>query len=432
MTLLDMAFPYQKSVILDKSKVKVMNFSRQIGKSWIAAFLATMKCCQKKNALVLYLSTGLRAASEALKTCLKFCESIKVMSNGQIGYTYNASCITFSNGSRVMSLPSHPESCRGWSADLVICDEMAFWQQPDECWQAIVPTILNPLSGKDKSIVICSTPLGRNSLFYDLCQRAKNEDGWRYFQTTIHEAIADGLNVNLDELHKLIPDPYQFACEFECQFAESVSQLVPISDLSFTTCEMDRKDFSDMFMGMDWARTSDGTSIVVIGRKKDGHMTLVELVNLHKMEYRKQIEVAKQMFNKWQPKLCYGDATGIGNPIMEQLNRECSTRIKPFTFNHNNKNNAYEYFRKCVFDRKLDFNEGYRDDIVEDVLLVQQTITDDGKVAYVARRSGNSHADNISATILALQAERECRQGLGMMSAVPFQTVFGAPTNLFG
>jgi phage FluMu gp28-like protein len=76
MTLMDLAFPYQRRVIESHAKVKVLCWSRQIGKSWTAGFLATKKCCQKRNALVMYLSTGLRAASEALKTCLKFAEAI--------------------------------------------------------------------------------------------------------------------------------------------------------------------------------------------------------------------------------------------------------------------------------------------------------------------------------------------------------------------
>jgi phage FluMu gp28-like protein len=206
---------------------------------------------------------------------------------------------------------------------------------------------------------------------------------------------------------------------------------VSISDLVFVTPSGDEK-FVEYFMGADWARTSDGTSIVVIGRRKDGTMRLVDLLNLHNTEYHKQIEVAKQMFKKYMPKLFYGDATGLGHPIMEQLNRECSARIKPFVFNHQNKNQSYEYFRKSVFDRKIEFDSKWRDEIVEDLLLVQQTITDDGKVVYVARRGNGSHADNMSAIILALQAERECRQSLGAISAIPYQTVFGAQTNYFG
>lgn len=109
----------------------------------------------------------------------------------------------------------------------------------------------------------------------------------------------------------------------------------------------------------------------MFGRSTDGKLCLVELVNLHRVEYAKQIAVAKNLFQKYRPKLFYGDATGLGGPLMEQLNRECSPLIKPFVFNHNNKNRAYEYFRRCVFDRKIQFNEEYRDDIIEDLLLVQ-------------------------------------------------------------
>lgn len=134
MKLIDLALPYQKDVIMDSSKVKALNFSRQIGKSWTAAFLATKKCLSRPNSLVLYLSTGMRAASEALKTCMKFGEAIMSLSRKSITYSANSTCLTFSNGSRIMSLPGRPESCRGWTADLLICDEMAFWQNPEDTW----------------------------------------------------------------------------------------------------------------------------------------------------------------------------------------------------------------------------------------------------------------------------------------------------------
>lgn len=196
-----------------------------------------------------------------------------------------------------------------------------------------------------------------------------------------------------------------------------------IDDLVFATPSSEVK-YEEYFMGADWARSSDGTSIVVFGRDKQGVLHMVDLTNLHNLEYAKQIEVAKQMFNKWRPRLFYGDATGLGGPIMEQLNRETSTLIRPFVFNHTNKNAAYEYFRKCVFDRKVIFDEHWREEVIEDLLLVQQTISDDGKVVYVARRNNNSHADNISAIILALQAERECRMNVAQLGVVNPTSIF--------
>ena len=422
-SLLDLALPYQKKVILDKSKVKVLNFSRQIGKSWTAAYLATQKCLMKQNGLVIYLSTGQRAADESLKTCKKFGDAIKVLSDGKITYDSTASCITYSNGSRIMTLPGKPESCRGWTVDLLVCDEMAFWQQPDECWQAIVPALLNKIAGGDKEIIICSTPLGKNSLFFDLCQRAKVENDWKYFEVSIHDAIKDGLNVDLEQLHKLIPDPTQFAIEFECSFADSSNEFISSNLLQFY---VDDVKFEDYFIGVDWARSGDGTAITVLGRTKESKIYLLDLCTLHNVEYEKQINLVKEIFRKYNPKAMYGDAGGLGSPIMEELNKKVSTRIKPFNFTSINKTDAYEYFRKQIFDRNMFFKENFRTQIVSDLSLIQQIISENGKLSYVSRRANGSHGDIVSSIVLGLQAIRDNPINSSTPQTFQFPSAFGS------
>ena len=421
-SLLDLALPYQKKVILDNSKVKILNFSRQIGKSWTAAYLATQKCLMKQNGLVIYLSTGQRAADESLKTCKKFGDAIKVLSDGKITYDSTASCITYNNGSRIMTLPGKPESCRGWTVDLLVCDEMAFWQQPDECWQAIVPALLNKIAGGDKEIIICSTPLGKNSLFFDLCQRAKAEEDWKYFEVSIHDAIKDGLNVDLEQLHKLIPDPIQFSIEFECSFADSSNDFLSPNLLQFYNDDVKLEDF---FIGVDWARSGDGTAIVALGRTKESKIYLLDLCTLHNVEYEKQINFVKEIFRKYNPKAMYGDAGGLGSPIMEELNKKVSTRIKPFNFTSANKTDAYEYFRKQVFDRNIFFKEDFRTQIVSDLSLIQQIISENGKLSYVSRRANGSHGDIVSAIVLALQAIRDNPINASTPQTFQFPSAFG-------
>ena len=421
-SLLDLALPYQKKVILDNSKVKILNFSRQIGKSWTAAYLATQKCLMKQNGLVIYLSTGQRAADESLKTCKKFGDAIKVLSDGKITYNSTASCITYSNGSRIMTLPGKPESCRGWTVDLLVCDEMAFWQQPDECWQAIVPALLNKIAGGDKEIIICSTPLGKNSLFFDLCQRAKVENDWKYFEVSIHDAIKDGLNVDLEQLHKLIPDPIQFSIEFECSFADSSNDFLSPNLLQFYNDDVKLEDF---FIGVDWARSGDGTAIVALGRNKESKIYLLDLCTLHNVEYEKQINFVKEIFRKYNPKAMYGDAGGLGSPIMEELNKKVSTRIKPFNFTSTNKTDAYEYLRKQVFDRNIFFKEDFRTQIVSDLSLIQQIISENGKISYVSRRANGSHGDIVSAVVLALQAIRDNPINASTPQTFQFNSAFG-------
>lgn len=119
--------------------------------------------------------------------------------------------------------------------------------------------------------------------------------------------------------------------------------------------------------------------------------------------------MATQLFQKYKPRLFLGDAGGLGSPLMEQLNRTVSTRIQGFTFTSTNKTDCYEYFRKSVFDRNLWLKEDYKRDITQDLQLIDQVITENGKVQYMARRFNGSHADNVSGLILALQAERQSR-----------------------
>ena len=204
-------------------------------------------------------------------------------------------------------------------------------------------------------------------MFFDLCQRAKVENDWKYFEVSIHDAIKDGLNVDLEQLHKLIPDPIQFSIEFECSFADSSNDFLSPSLLQFYNDDVKLEDF---FIGVDWARSGDGTAIVALGRTKESRIYLIDLCTLHNVEYEKQINFVKEIFKKYNPKAMYGDAGGLGSPIMEELNKKVSSRIKPFNFTSANKTDAYEYFRKQIFDRNMFFKEDFRTQIVSDLSLI--------------------------------------------------------------
>ena len=105
-SILDLALPYQRKFILNQKKRKLWLSSRQIGKSWTLAFLASFKALDKKNGLSLCISTGGRAAQELIHKVHQFAEAVKILTNGQIDYVPSADSCKFSNGSRVVSLPS--------------------------------------------------------------------------------------------------------------------------------------------------------------------------------------------------------------------------------------------------------------------------------------------------------------------------------------
>lgn len=110
---------------------------------------------------------------------------------------------------------------------------------------------------------------------------------------------------------------------------------------------------------------------------------------------------------------------------MEELNTKVSTLIRPFVFTHKSKNECYENFRKQVMDRNVVFSQEWRNQILDDVALVSQVVTEDGQIKYQARRVGNSHADLVSAIILALKAAADSPLSTNQPSITPYGSVFG-------
>ena len=118
----------------------------------------------------------------------------------------------FSTGGRVLSLPSgNPSALRGYSAAAILIDEAAFIERPDEVFAAIAPTLTRD---PDAELVVASTPAGKSGFFWNLWNSA--DETWHKQMTTIDDAVADGLKVDIDELEKLVGDPDIFNMEYRC------------------------------------------------------------------------------------------------------------------------------------------------------------------------------------------------------------------------
>ena len=89
-----------------------------------------------------------------------------------------------------------------------------------------------------------------------------NDPQWYVQHTTIHDAIADGLNVDLNSLHSLCPDPDVFAQEYECKFLSEYSSLLDLNLIDYYD-ELPKETFTN-YIGIDVGSTSDRTAMVTI------------------------------------------------------------------------------------------------------------------------------------------------------------------------
>lgn len=87
-------------------------------------------------------------------------------------------------------------------------DEAAFVEGFSEVMQAIAPTLTRD---PDAQLVLASTPAGMNGPFYEMYEKALRDPEWLVQTTTIWDAKADGLEVDVEALKSLCPDPDVFA-----------------------------------------------------------------------------------------------------------------------------------------------------------------------------------------------------------------------------
>lgn len=403
MKLLDTFLPYQKSFFCNPAKRKIWISSRQIGKSFCLGGMLVQTALSTQNGLSLCISTGAKAASEIIMKCIQFAKAVEVLTDKAITFRSSFDGVKFSNGSRVLALPSSTDGAnlRGWTVTgCVAIDEAAFIRNLDSIMQAIAPTLSRSQTAQ---LVIASTPAGKNGKFYDMWKAAQNDPSWYAQSTTIHDAILAGLDVDLDSLHKLCPDREVFAQEYECTFQSSLDNMLDPELIEET--DSIPENASGTWLGIDIGRQHDRTSIVAVKQVMD-KLYVDSIKTLHRCEYQKQLdEFAKHVQMQKGFVAGYIDAGGIGSAVAEFAGQKISPKLKPFVFTATSKTPAYELFRSKVMQRgQIFFSPEAAKLARADVLNVSRIVTESGQVRYTAESNAEGHGDIISGIVLALQA----------------------------
>ena len=219
---------YQVRWIADPSRFKLGLWSRQSGKDYTCAAEAVLDCALNPKRTWVILACGERQALESMQKAKDWAETVKTgcPAYGEERASREALMrnaeIRWKNGSVLRALPAKPQTIRGYSANLILT-EFAFHEQAGEIWKAIYPSISNPLRGGEKKLRIITTPNGLSNCFHTLWMQS---DFARH-RVTIHEAVEAGLGLNADALKEGINDAEAWSQEYECEFVDNNSVLLP-------------------------------------------------------------------------------------------------------------------------------------------------------------------------------------------------------------
>ncbi len=252
--------------------------------------------------------------------------------------------VEFTNGS-ILSIhgADNPDSLRGVDFRGVVIDEWAF--VAPVVWTEIIRPII--AQSKDRWAMFIYTPRGRNHAFRMMVQ-TKDMPEWKHYSL---DAETSGIipQEELEKIKKEIP-AITYAQEFMCEYGDDSSGVFKGVDFCVQGTFEGRKPGRSYVTGVDLARIEDYTVIITMCRET---RHVVNMQRCNDVDWNVQKEMIIDEVNKYQS-MAIVDATGVGDPIFEDL-RRAGVNAKPFKINNVNKKELIDRLAVSIEQRLITF-----------------------------------------------------------------------------
>ena len=417
--------PYQRAWIEDQSRFKIGMFSRQTGKTFSTGGECADDCfrawAEDRKVRWVILSRGERQAAEMMTEVIKpftkaFYEVYNTLVKGgeprfiegefrapqEKGpdAVYKALEVAFPNGSRITALPANPDTARGFSAN-VILDEFAFHAKSREIWAALFPVI----SKTGLRLRVISTPNGKGNKFYELM--TAEDTVWSRHVVDVYQAVAQGLDRNIDELRRGMADPDAWAQEYELKWLDEASSWLDYDLIA--ACEHASAgnpahyQGGPCFVGVDIAARNDLFVIWVMEAVGDVLWTR-EIVARRRISFQEQDQLLDDVFRRYRVVRCRIDQTGMGEkPVEDARRRHGQSRVEGVLFTAAAKLALATDLKEAMQDRKARIPAG--DPVLRaDLHAIKSQVGVTGIRRLIADTDTDGHADRFWAAALATSA----------------------------
>lgn len=424
---LALLLPYQRRLVEDRSRFIAACFARQTGKSFAVACRVALRMLAIPGLTVVVAAPSGRQSAESLDKVKDWLRSFSVAWSEELADLRDvdsdlfAKSIKLKNGSRCIAVPGKPDTVRGFSGDIWL-DEFAFFEQPQETWKAILPTITNSLRGGRKSVIITSTPNGRGERgrrFFSI-MTGEARGAWSRHLVPLRRAIEEGLPTDYQELADLMDDAVAQAQELDCEFLDDTSELLSYELIAAATCPEASRVVSpeflatavgcgrDIRLGIDFGRTKDPTVCWMLERVGDVCFTREVLVlkncstPVQEDLLRRRIRVARRVCFDYT-----GPGIGMGDHLEQEFGRWNPARhefgkMELCTFTVALKRDIFPKLRRA-FEAPVRVRIPAGEDIREDLHSMQQLVKN-GEYTYCAPHTAEGHSDRCTALALAWRA----------------------------
>ncbi len=310
-------------------------------------------------------------------------------------YTANESelTITLNNGAVIgFKSAEKPDNLYGEDVYAAVLDEAT--RMREESWHAIRST-LTATQGK---VRIIGNVKGRRNWAYRLSRQAEgSNDNWHYAKLTAWDAVEAGIvaRSEIEDAQRILPD-HIFKELYLAEPSDDGGNPFGISAIE--SCKRKLSNAKPVYWGIDLAKSHDYT--VIVGLDTFGSVCYFD--RFQRSWEVTELEIVKAMNGE----TCYVDSTGVGDPIVERLQKRISN-FHGYKFTSNSKQRLMEGLQLAIHNREIGFPEGL---IMSELMSFEYEWSRLG-ATYSAPQG--MHDDCVMALALAVYARGEA-PGLGV------------------
>ena len=360
----------QQLVLNSKARFIVMMAGRRWGKSLISQTIAIRNALDGK--LVAYVTPTYQLSKVFFEDILKRLPSEAINANK------SDLTIEFITGGKIRFFTGERlDNFRGLKFHIAIIDEASYIANLEDGWLNSIRPTLTDYKGR---ALFLSTPRGKN-YFYSLFM--KDEQGWESFKFSTYDNPYIDKN-EIDEARTQLPEAV-FEQEYMANPMENAAN--PFGSSHIRNCIQPLSTREIVSFGIDLAKSTDFTAI--IGLDSGGN---VAYFDRFQMDWNSTKQAILQLPKK--PMLI--DSTGVGDPIVEDLQRE-GRHIMGLKFTQVSKQQLMLGLQTAIQSRKIGFPDGH---IVKELEVFEYQYSATG-VKYSA--PSGFHDDAVCALALAWQ-----------------------------
>lgn len=424
--------PYQERWIKDKSRLKLMDKSRQIGLSWSTAYPCVERTARQGSRWDQWVSSRDEIQAKLfLIDCKMWAQLFQMAAEdlGEVvvdkGKNITAQVLKFATGKCIYSMSSNPDAQAGKRGGRVL-DEFALGNDPRLMWSLAYPGLT-----WGGSMEVISTHRGSGNYFNLLIREILEKNNPKrisHHKITLQNALEQGFLYKLqqalpDEAEQQEMDEAQYfdfikaGCADEESFLQEYMCLPGDDETAFLEYDLiakneygaheqwewhspDESRGKQVYIGVDIGRTRDLTVIWVLELLGDTLYTR-KVIDMRKMSKPDQEKIMWPWI-EWAVRTCQ-DYTGLGIGWGDDGKKRFGEhRYENVTFTGRVKEELAYPVRGKMEDRKLRIP--FDANIRADLRAVTKETTAAGNIRFTAERSENGHADRFWALALAIHA----------------------------